>query len=141
MRGRVMGDERARFALFAAVGLSGVSVNAGVMRAALSLGCPPLAASLLASLGAMGSNFFLNDRVTWRGRARTGSDRRAQVIRYFAIAIVGIAITSTVMETGRGLGLSPILSQVAGVAVSSVLSFLLHNRFTFGRVLVKHERG
>lgn len=122
----------ARLALFAGVGASGIAVNSAAMRLALSLGVWPLFSSLGASLIATMSNFSLNSRITWRGERSRGRKVSGQMARYFAISAVGALLTAAIMETGRGLGLDPFLSQIAGVGIASAATFAAQNRITFG---------
>lgn len=121
-----------KFLIFSLVGGSGVLVNFAVLHVIVIAGVHPVAASLLSSCVAMMSNFVLNDRFTWRGsREKEKYRRAAQVVNYFRVSILGVVLTSFIFTILYALGVSPILCQLCGVLLVSVITYILNSKITW----------
>lgn len=132
-----------RAARFAAVGLSGVAVNLGVLHLLAGvLGVREILSSALAIEASILWNFVLHDWVTFRdrrGRARAGPLGR--LARYHAVAAVGAAVqlgtfvlAALALSRAAGrtdLGAFRYAAQGAGIAAAFVWSFGGSMRFAW----------
>lgn len=132
-----------RAARFAAVGLSGVAVNLGVLHLLAGvLGVGEILSSALAIEASILWNFALNDAVTFRDRrgiARAGPLGR--LLRYHAVSAVGgavqlgtfvLAALALSRAAGRtDLGAYRYAAQGAGIAAAFVWSFGGSMRFAW----------
>lgn len=125
-----------RFAMFAVIGGIGVAVHMALLWLAIGLfGLSFLAAQVVATLGAMTFNFFLNNALTYRDRRLHGT--RAILLGWLsfcavcsvgALANVGVA---AFLFTSRYAYATA--SALAGILVGAVWNFALSSRFTWGR--------
>jgi putative flippase GtrA len=132
-----------RAARFAAVGLSGVAVNLGVLHLLAGvLGVREIVSSALAIEASILWNFLLHDAVTFRDRreaARAGTSGR--LLRYHAVSAVGglvqlgtfvLAALALSRASGRtDLGSFRYAAQGAGIAAAFVWSFGGSMRFAW----------
>ncbi len=132
-----------RAARFAAVGLSGVGVNLGVLHLlAAVLGAREIPSSALAIEGSILWNFLLHDAITFRDRraaARVGALGR--VLRYHAVSAIGalvqlgtfvLAALALSRASGRAaLGDFRYAAQGLGIAAAFVWSFGGSMRFAW----------
>lgn len=125
-------DDR-RFYLFCFVGALGVVVNLVAMLILNhGLHMNDLAASVIASLIAMGHNFLWNDNVTWRGHVQTVKWKRAlQVPTFMAISGISLAVTTLFMKVVVWLHGDAVLGQFIGIVVSTVWSYMANNKWTW----------
>ncbi len=121
-----------RFWKFALVGFSGVGVNMAVFYMTLSLlRLPVVAASAVAAIMAMFSNFLLNDRFTWPELHHLNFLNR--VSRFYFFCGVGIVINAAVLSVLHlELHLNEYLAQMAGILTATVWNFTANNRWTWG---------
>lgn len=148
-----------RFLTFCAVGATGVVVNLGVFEAAMAaLTAAPttLRANLAAIAGwavSVGTNFLLNERVTFADRAATWRTSRGhRLLRYYAAAATGLCLQLAVLNgllwllsdlavpTGSTwyagawafvLGQRVRASNVVGIGIGTVANYLLARRWVF----------
>jgi putative flippase GtrA len=142
-RGSATPRPGARVARFAAVGLSGVLVNLGVLHLLAGvLDAPEILSSALAIEASIVSNFLLHDAVTFRDRraaARAGAPGR--LLRYHAVSAVGalvqlgtfvLATVALSRASGRAdLGALRYVAQAVGIAAAFVWSFGGSSRFAW----------
>ena len=125
-----------RFAMFAVIGAIGVAVHMGLLwlgYGLLALGF--VAAQVMATLGAMTFNFYLNNALTYRDRRLHGARALVRgwlsfcaVCSVGALANVGVA---AFLFTERYAYAT--VSALAGILVAAVWNFALSSRFTWGR--------
>jgi putative flippase GtrA len=113
-------------ARFSVVGGSGVAVNVLVFNLAMhGLAWAPMAATVIASCVAMGSNYLGFRFFAYRDRA---SRTRRQIVLFFAFSGLGVAMESALFYLGyHGLGMSGSL----GSNIAKVLSIVLASAFRF----------
>ncbi|WP_206915423.1 glycosyltransferase [Alicyclobacillus suci] len=137
-----------RFFLFCAIGASGVVVNLVVLSILkYALRVPDTSASIIASLVAMLSNYIWNDQITWRASGQRKWNIKLPL--FIAISLVGIALTTLVMDGFRAVGVAVPIGQVIGILVSTVWSYMMNNRLTWKdtqekvreEVVVTREKG
>ena len=120
----------ARFAVFAAVGASGVAVHLVALRLLL-LTLPFSAAQLLATLVAMTTNFAINNALTYRDRRLHGWRFLRGLLTFFAICSVGavanVGIASAVFERDYSWW----VSGMAGAVVGAVWNYAVTSLFTW----------
>jgi dolichol-phosphate mannosyltransferase len=125
-----------RFAMFSAIGGMGVAVHMAILSALyVGLGASFLAGQIVATLGALTFNFFLNNALTYRDRRLKGAKRL--FLGWFSFAVVcGVGLIANV---GIATYLHDVqesywvLSAIAGILVGAVWNFALSSRFTWGR--------
>lgn len=119
-----------RFTRFAAVGLSGVAVNALVLLGLVEFGhWPVLVASLLAIEVSTLSNWALNRHWTWRDR---DGDAWASLAKYHGVALVGMAIQWLVLAVSlAALPVHYLVGTALGVGVATAWNFLGNHLVAF----------
>lgn len=125
-----------RFAMFAAIGAAGVAVHMSLLGLAYGLlGLAFVGAQIVATMGAMTFNFFLNNTLTYRDRRLYGARALALgwlsfclVCSVGAVANVGVAAFLFTEHYAYAT-----VSALAGVLVSAVWNYALSSRFTWGR--------
>jgi putative flippase GtrA len=134
---------RGRFAKFAAVGMSGVVVNLGVLWLFASLlGVREVVASAIAIEVSIVWNFLLNNAVTYRDRnVYAQADVGGRLLRYNVVSLAGLAIqlgTFVLLRllVTRGLHRDALGSlrypaQCAGIALATAWNFTVNLRFTW----------
>jgi dolichol-phosphate mannosyltransferase len=115
-----------RFIMFAMVGASGVGVHLLILRSLLHLGFAE--AQLVAALGAMTSNYLINNAVTYRDRRKRGA---ALLVGYFKFVVLcsvplaaNVAVATMVYERGPSWW----VAGVAGAIVAAVWNYVTTSR-------------
>lgn len=124
-----------RFAMFALIGGIGVAVHLTILWIVMAFGASFLPAQIIATMGAMTFNFFLNNALTYR-------DRRLHGARALALGWLSFAAVCSVGALAN-VGIADFLfarkyafatvSALAGILVGAVWNFALSSRFTWGR--------
>ncbi len=147
-------EQRQRLMRFGLVGLSGVVVNLVAFKAAswsLERGLRDddvryAVASAVGILVSIFTNFLLNDGWTWRDRRAAGSPAWiVRLGRFYLVASVGALVQWGVGHGARAvlgnlslpLGLDAerdTLSVLTGIAVGTVINFVLNNTWTYRRI-------
>lgn len=130
--GRLILDspEERRVYLFALVGTSGVLVNELLYDVLIHLQMALWTAGALSAFVAMGTNFVLNDRLTWVD-ARAGQAHR-RFLKYVITSLFGIALSTAVLSVlAYGERVNSLYANVAGIAVSMVWNFYINNFWTW----------
>jgi len=125
-----------RFAMFSAIGAVGAGLHFLVLGILFrGMDAPFVAATIVATLGAMTFNFFLNNALTYRGQRLKGAKELWSgwvsfciVCSVGAVANVGVAAFMHNVQHGDWR-----LSALAGIVVAAVWNFALSSRFTWGR--------
>ncbi|MFD8425089.1 GtrA family protein [Streptomyces sp. NPDC059466] len=127
---------------FAAVGGSGVAVNFLVFNLLLhGLKWAPMAATVIASCVAMGTNYLGFRFFAYRDRA---SRTRRQILLFFVFSGIGVVMESALFYVGyHGLGLNgPLGSNLAkalSIVLASAFRFLVYRTWVFGQVERDHQ--
>lgn len=120
-----------RAARFAAVGLSGVAVNLGVMKAVLDATGNVDLASLAGIEASILSNFTLNDLWTFRGCL--GGPLHRRLASYHVSVALGAVVTYATMKALNALaGVDPLLAQAAGIVAGFTANYLLSSTYVWG---------
>jgi dolichol-phosphate mannosyltransferase len=111
-----------RFIMFALVGASGVVVHLAILRTLLHFGFS--IAQTAAALGAMTSNYLINNAVTYRDRRKRGA---ALIVGYFKFVVLcsvplaaNVAVATMVFERGPSWW----VAGVAGAVVAAVWNYI-----------------
>lgn len=123
---------RMRFAMFALVGLSGVAVNLGVLRAALG----PLAfpqAQALAVAVAIATNFLLNNALTFRDRRLAGARLIGGLASFYLVCALGAAASVFAASLAYRAGAPWWLAGTGGAVVGAAWNFLVSSAVTWRR--------
>lgn len=121
-----------RLLRFAAVGLAGFAVDAGLTELAIAAGAGPFVARVGAIAAAIATTWWLNRRLTWRSEAR-GLAAAGEGARYVAVALAGTAVNYGVYAVLLALlpDLRPALAVAAGSAAAMVVTFLGYQTLVF----------
>jgi dolichol-phosphate mannosyltransferase len=112
-----------RFVLFALVGLSGVVVHLGCLRALLATGLGIGAAQAGATFVAMTTNFFLNNHLTYRDRRLKGWRAVRGLASFYAVCGIGVLANVGVAEWVYGMNEVWWVAGVAGALVGAVWNY------------------
>ncbi|MBS0363277.1 MAG: glycosyltransferase family 2 protein [Proteobacteria bacterium] len=115
-----------RFIMFALVGLSGVGVNLAILRLLLHIGFAQ--AQLIAALGAMTSNYLINNAVTYRDKRKTGLALLTGYVRFVVLCSVPLAANVAVATMVYERGPSWWVAGVAGAIVAAVWNYVTTSR-------------
>jgi dolichol-phosphate mannosyltransferase len=115
-----------RFIMFAVVGASGVGVHLLILRSLLHLGFAP--AQLVAALGAMTSNYLINNAVTYRDRRKRGLALITGYLKFVVLCSVPLAANVAVATMVYERGPSWWVAGVAGAVVAAVWNYVTTSR-------------
>lgn len=113
----------ARLVLFGAVGASGVVVNIGLLATATHLGLVYWLAALFSVIGAMTSNFMLNNLLTFRDRRQSGAAFWLGLLSFYMACAGGAVINELVGVVAHALGAAPTLAGLGGAAVAALWNY------------------
>lgn len=120
------------FLKFSIVGASGVLVNLGFFALFLLAGMNKYLASPIAIEVSIVWNFFLNNY--WTFRWRKSADRiRLRGLKFNAVSLLalGVSYATFVLMSVAFPGVSPYLSQLAGIVPAALLNYVLNSYWTF----------
>ena len=119
-----------RFQKFLVVGGIGLGVNQGILFALVGLaGVAVALASPVAILASMAVTFALNERWTWRDRARGRLAQRA--LLYGTVNSGGLLINWALLVSLERAGLNYLVANVIGAGVAAVWNFSLNHALTW----------
>jgi len=111
-----------RFVLFALVGASGVVVHLVILRTLLHIGFAY--AQTLAALGAMTSNYLINNAITYRDRRKRGLDLLVGYGKFVVLCSVPLAANVAVATMVYERGPAWWVAGVAGAIVAAVWNYV-----------------
>jgi len=111
-----------RFLMFAVVGASGVGVNLVILRALLPFGFA--GAQLVASLGAMTTNYLINNWVTYRDRRKRGAALLTGYLKFVMLCSVPLAANVAVATMVYERGPAWWVAGVAGAVVAAAWNYV-----------------
>lgn len=115
-----------RFIMFALVGASGVAVHLVILRSLLHYGFS--VAQTSAALGAMTSNYLINNAVTYRDRRKRGLDLLTGYFKFVLLCSVPLAANVAVATLVFERGPSWWVAGVAGAVVAAVWNYITTSR-------------
>ncbi len=115
-----------RFLMFAIVGASGVVVHLLILRGLLPFGFAP--AQLAAALGAMTSNYLINNAVTYRDRRKRGLGLLVGYFKFVLLCSVPLAANVAVATMVYERGPAWWVAGVAGAVVAAVWNYITTSR-------------
>lgn len=124
------------FFRFGIVGLSGIVVNEGLLALFTKVFLWPVGvAGALAIEISIITNFLLNNYWTWR----TSRDKSflIRLLRYHSVAIISGLVNYAILLFLSGLGMEPLIANLFGIAVGTVINFFLNHYWTFARKSAK----
>ena len=122
----------ARFLMFLLVGFSGILVHLallGTLHRLLRQDFLP--SQIAATLAAMTSNFFLNNRLTFRDRRLHGKRLMSGLLMFYAVCGLGAGGNFLISQFLFGGGVSWWLSGLAGAAISAMWNYGVNTSFTW----------
>jgi len=115
-----------RFLMFALVGASGVLVDLLILRALLPVGFAY--AQLIAALGAMTSNYLINNAITYRDRRKQGLALLTGYLKFVLLCSVPLAANVAVATMVYERGPAWWVAGVAGAVVAAVWNYVTTSR-------------
>lgn len=131
-----LGLHGARLLRFALVGGSGVLVNNGILFALVGrVGVPPVLAAVFATECAIGTNFILNDRWTFRDVARSGdAPWPRRFASYNLLTLGGLLLSVAVLAVLQGLaGVHYLLANMVGIGAGMLWNYGSNHHWTWSR--------
>lgn len=136
---RLLSKEQRRFIKFCVVGASGVPVNLLCTWFGyhfLFFNLPEInrkaGAYLLGIIISIFTNFLLNDIWTWKDRDKVQRGFLGRMLRFYLVCAAASLIQfGTAMGLSVGLHLHYLLAQLIGIALATVINFLVNNLWTF----------
>jgi putative flippase GtrA len=119
-----------RLGKFLLVGGTGVVINNAALFALYQLlGLPLVVASVLAVLLAIGNNFVLNDRWTFKQARHAASQR---FVRFGVVSLGGVAVTTfTLWALVTYLHVQYLVANVVGIGLATVSNFVANLKWTW----------
>lgn len=118
-----------RFVSFLSVGLSGLAVHLSVVALLLGLGFGT--ANAVATLIAMTSNFYLNNRITYRDQRVSGLRALRSLLYFYLICSVGAVSGNATALWLHGLGLAWYLASASGAVIAAFWNYALSALFVW----------
>ena len=115
-----------RFLMFALVGASGVVVHLAILRSLLHYGFAQ--AQLMAALGAMTSNYLINNAVTYRDKRKKGLALLTGYLKFVVLCSVPLAANVAVATMVYERGPAWWVAGVAGAVVAAVWNYVTTSR-------------
>jgi len=125
-----------RFAMFAAIGGTGVIVHMGLLASLFAIGkLAFVPAHAVATLGAMTFNFYLNNAFTYRDQRLIGTKAVVRGWVSFCLicsagAVANVGVAAFLFEVQSAYWTT---SALAGIFVGAVWNYALSRHFTWGR--------
>jgi putative flippase GtrA len=116
------------------VAASGVSltVDFGLFMGALSLGMAPAAAAAFGYAMGVLCHWILSSRLVFVGHvASDAASRWHQQALFVGSALVGLAITTSIVGLGSRYGLDPRLAKIIAIGVSFQVTYVLRKKVVF----------
>ena len=115
-----------RFLMFAMVGASGVVVHLLILRSLLHYGFA--AAQLTAAVGAMTSNYLINNAVTYRDKQKRGLSLFVGYLKFVVLCSVPLAANVAVATMVYERGPAWWVAGIAGAVVAAVWNYVTTSR-------------
>lgn len=112
-----------RFILFLMVGLTGVVVQLGAVRASLTMGGGFGVAQAVGVFVAMTTNFLLNNTLTWRDRRLKGRALLRGLLSFYAVCGLGAIANVGVADWVFRLVPNWVLASLAGAGIGALWNF------------------
>jgi dolichol-phosphate mannosyltransferase len=123
-----------RFVLFVAVGSIGLLIHLSILGVFHLLDSAAFAkGQVVATLGAMLFNFFLNNVVTFRDRRLKGRALARGLVTFFAACTLGVLINLSFADRLLAAGLPWYLAGLSGVVISSFWNYGVNTVVTWRR--------
>lgn len=121
-----------RFALFCAVGLSGVAVHLAVLQATFALLLVPFAvAQAAATFVAMTTNYFLNNAITFRDRMLRGRALWGGLLSFYLACTLGAIVSVAVGELLYSMHFAVWAAGLGGAVTAAIWNFALNAEMTW----------
>lgn len=110
-----------------------LGTDAGLFLLLLDAGLSPMWASAVGYCSGILVHWAVSSRLVFAdGAAARGTDERhRQKMLFVGSALVGLAVTTTIVGLGSGFGLDPRLAKLAAIAVSFQTTYLLRRHIVF----------
>lgn len=117
------------FILYSLIGIEGIAVELATFWVVLHpLGQDKLVANFFSMLTSITHNFILNAYFNFK----TKDKLIARFVSYFLIALIGLAISSTIILIGTDVfGIDPLVSKVVSIVIVVFTQFFLNEKITF----------
>lgn len=120
------------FGRYVVASIMALGIDFGLFMAALRLGMQPASAASIGYIAGVGCHWMLSSRAVFVGQiAEAGAARRQQQALFFGSALVGLALTSTIVGIGSRLGITPLLAKVIATGVSFQVTYVIRKRLVF----------
>lgn len=131
-------DTKKRFFKFAVVGLSGIVVNEGLLAFLTEIHQFKVAlAGGIAIETSILTNFLLNNFWTWKDSHRKSFFIR--LIQYHSVSLIAGLINYVILIGLTHYGWHHLIANLVGIAVGTMINFLLNHHWTFARKVAAED--
>jgi putative flippase GtrA len=117
---------------YIAASAAALGVDFAVFMASLSLGVPPAIAAAFGYGAGIVCHWLISSRAVFVGRvADVGVNRWQQQALFVGSALVGLAITMTIVGLGTRYGFDARIAKVVAIGVSFQVTYLLRKKIVF----------
>lgn len=120
-----------RFALYCAVGFSGIAVNLAVLQFAYATVGQYVPAQAAATFVAMTTNYFLNNLITFRDRMLRGRALWAGLLTFYGACTLGAVVGVAVGQWVHSFGAQVWVAGLAAALASAVWNFAVNDAMTW----------
>lgn len=122
----------ARLVRYGLASVAALAVDMGTFLALLATGLAAAPASALGYSIGIVTHWLISSRAVFIGRvAIRGPERTRQKALFVGSALVGLALTTTIVGAGELAGLDPRLAKLVAIGASFAATWLLRSRIVF----------
>jgi putative flippase GtrA len=114
------------FGRYAAIGISGITLDFLLFALLVALGVAPLPATVVSTLAGIVNNYVLNARTNFG----TGLSLRTGW-RFITVGLVGLVLAAALLELLLRLGLGPLPAKLVSIPCVVVAQFFANKHWTF----------
>jgi putative flippase GtrA len=121
------------FLRYIVVSVAALAVDMGVFLALLQGGMISAVAAAIGYVVGIAAHWILSSRKVFQNRVsdRGTRERTQQKAMFLVSALLGLALTMSIVGVGDALGLDPRIAKVMAIGVSFILTYLLRNVVVF----------
>lgn len=117
---------RASIGRYAAIGVTGVSIDFFLFVGLVHLGLIPVLATTISTLAGITNNYILNSKLNFRTTPGMGSG-----VRFLTVGLAGLAISAALLQVLIHVGTSTTFAKAITIPVVVTLQFLANKYWSF----------
>lgn len=130
--GRLPAFARVTYFRYIAASAGALAVDMGLFMTLMAFGAPAMSASVVGYAAGVLAHWLLSSRAVFAGALADGERGRIrQKTLFLGSALVGLAITATIVGLGDMAGLDPRVAKLAAIVVAFQTTYLLRKTLVF----------